>query len=165
MWCFNSRAIYVAVLLGCAAVNAIQAETTELAADTQLVLDAPFVLADHSLWAPKKWRTSDEYGVLANKVCDHVSIIELTMNAQAQADGMVVLNFRGKLFNTPGFDKLVQLRFDVVNGEEVAGSIALKVPVEEGESGKFKGSTVMLADAIRSDPASRLKITLQVAND
>ena len=50
-----------------------------------------------------------------------------------------------------------------MNGEEVVGAVKIeKLKIEEGEERDFKGSTEMPADAIRSDPPSRLRITMSV---
>jgi len=144
--------------------------------DSPMTVETSFVLADHSLWGPKQWHSSPDYGRIAGSICDHVKITKLEMNIEAAPQpklrkgqiplpDTVKLGIRGRIKNDFGGDKLATLRFEVLNGEEVAATVNVKIGVEEDEERGFKGFAMVPASVIPSDLSSRVRMTMAVELD
>jgi hypothetical protein len=145
--------------------------------DSPMTVETSFVLADHALWGPKEWRTSPDYDQISGSICNHVKITKLEMNIEnapkpkvrkgetPPAVDLVKLGIRGKIKNEFGGDKMATMRFEILSGEEVAATVNIKVPVEDDEERGFKGFATVPASVIPADPASRVRITMNVELD
>jgi hypothetical protein len=145
--------------------------------DSPMALETSFVMADHALWGPKQWHSSPDYDRISGSICNHVRITKLEMSiedasktkakkgAAPPAAELVKLGIRGRIKNDFGGDKMATMRFEILNGEEVAATVNIKVPVEDDEERGFKGFATVPAAAIPSDPASRVRLTMNVERD
>jgi hypothetical protein len=136
--------------------------------DSPMTVETGFVLADHSLWGARQWRSAPEYDRVSASICNHVKITRLELNVEEmpKAKGDVVkLGVRGKIKNEFGGDKIATLRFEVMNGEEVAATVNVEVGIEDDEERGFKGFASVPASVLPSDPAARMRITMNVEMD
>jgi hypothetical protein len=143
--------------------------------DSHMTMEVPFALTDHALW-DKQWHGSPEYERVSANICSHMKITSLELNltempkakpkkGAESATELVKLGVRGRIKNVLGGDKLATLRFEVLNGEEVAAAVNVKISVEDDDESGFKGFASVPASVIPTDPAARLRITMNVEAD
>ena len=143
--------------------------------DSPMTVETVFALTDHALW-DKQWHGSPEYERVAASICKHVKITELEISVanlpkvkpkkgqEPEAD-LVKLGVRGRIKNDFGGDKLATMRFEVLSGEEVTAAVNVRVSIEDEEERGFKGFASVPASVIPTDPAARLRITMDVVED
>ncbi len=132
-----------------------------------MMIETSFVLADHALWSAKQWHSSPDYARISGSICEHVKITRLELNAAPvpKKDDLIKLGIRGKIKNEFGGDKLATLRFEILDGEQVAAAVNIEVEVEDDEERGFKGFAMVPAVAIPADPQTRMRITMAVVKD
>jgi hypothetical protein len=176
----GTRMVRDMVLVGGAVLLAVRAlagsyEVREY--DSPMTVETSFALADPALWGPKQWHSSPDYEHITASICEHVKITKLEMSVEQlpkprakkgeamSSPEVVKLWIRGKVKNDFGGDKLATMRFEVLNGAEVAATVNVKVSVEDAEERGFKGFASVPASVIPSDPAARMRITMNVELD
>jgi hypothetical protein len=168
----NSMWVGVTVLLGARAL-AGSYEVHEY--DSPMMLETAFALTDHALW-DKRWHGSPEYEHISASICNHVKITNLELSVadlpkvkprkgEQPAADLVKLGVRGRIKNDFGGDKLATMRFEVMNGEEIIAAVNVKVSVEDEEESSFKSFANVPSSVIPTDPAARLRITMDVVRD
>jgi hypothetical protein len=147
---------------------------------TPMVLETVFLPADRSLWnkpdgftngirgpgAVSKrdgWFTSGEYVLLRLSRCEKVAIGALEMKAREFPKDKADIAVKVSLFNPDqGHDKKVILHFEVMNGDEIVGSFDLPVSkVKEGAMVTKTINTTLPLEALKTDPMTKLRITMQ----
>jgi hypothetical protein len=143
--------------------------------DSPMTVETVFALTDHALW-DKQWHGSPEYDRVSASICNHVKITNLEISVadlpkvrpkkgEQPAAELVKLGVRGRIKNDFGGDKLATMRFEVLSGEEVTAAVNVKISVEDAEERGFKGFASVPASVIPTDPAARLRITMNVEED
>jgi hypothetical protein len=149
-----------------------------------MVLETVFAASDRSLWEKtdnkyggRYWFTVPEYHELGKYTCDGISLTDPTdrskrtyegqwdnslfMSVRTLSDGNVDLGIRVKVTNPKNnHDKLVDLFFEIMKGDDVSASALMKqLRIEEksyGDDGKL--TMVLPASTVLS--ATKLRITM-----
>lgn len=131
-----------------------------------MVLDVPLPLTDRGQWGNGHWSDPGVFQQLHDYRCDGMAIVELRMRGTAKSDGTLKVEVKGKIDAIKGHDKRVDMKFEFLNGGSVAAAgyaNKLKVPDEEVRSFSFSFS--IPANAVLSEPPTRLRITLSDYDD
>jgi hypothetical protein len=126
-------------------------------------LEFPLAVADSSLWGVGEVRRDS----ISRYVCDGVSFRDFSTEALKPRKGKVAVTFRPVLYAEAGVDKRVDISIDVLRGDAVIGSDAVK-NLKLGEkktaeaaltvqlaTSDFEGSgalTVRMTTVVRDDP-------------
>ena len=101
-------------------------------------------------------------------VCENVSFLTLAMKLKQAKGGMGELELRVMLLNRRGQDKLVTLKFEIMNGGELPDAIlpVLRLSAEEDKTTAFHTTNVILPrSAIIAHPTTTVRITMTVVDD
>lgn len=162
------------------------ASSTPTVFHSPMILETVFAASDRALWDTKEnkdggryWFTVPEYHEIGKYTCDGISLTDPTdrskrtyegqwdnslfMSVRPLSDGNVDFAIRVKVTNPKkNHDKLVDLLFDIMKGDEVVASLPMKqIKIEEksyGDDGKL--TAVLPASTVLS--ATRLRITMRV---
>ncbi|MEX1243680.1 MAG: hypothetical protein WEB59_00630 [Thermoanaerobaculia bacterium] len=153
-----------------------------------MVMTTVFAPADKSLWVsdewrpanPKPWKNGDfttvEYYGLGKYSCDGLLFRDgnrngtwnsgLTMSVSNKVGGKVMVEMTAHVTNPgPVHDKFVTLLFEVTNGDQVVASTTITIKVKQNwrtkmEENGEEGVIALSADALKSDPITKLRITM-----
>ncbi len=161
----------VAATQGSATISAAQGTPAPLeASPTQfrspMVLTLPFPLADRGRWGSGKWSEPGLLDPMQDYRCDGVAMRDVSMRGTLDQAGNLSVEVRGKFDNVPGRDKRVDVKLDLLDGDAVAATgYAYRLKAPENKARGFKFNLSFPAAAIRSDPATRMRITLTDYDD
>jgi hypothetical protein len=145
-----------------------------------MVLDTIFAPADRALWDKGGWFTVKEYQELGRFTCDGVSLRSdydrrkgtwdagLEMAVKPLDDGKVRVKIRAIVYNPKhNHDKRVSLYFEIQNGDQRVETATMPPIKAEDKNDDFDGevSVVVSADALKTDPMTRLRITMTTVDD
>lgn len=164
------------------------ASSTPTVFHSPMILETVFAASNRSLWIKKEnkdggryWFTDPEYHDLGKYTCDGISLTDPTdrskrtyegqwdsglfMSARELPDGTVDLGIRVKVTNPKNnHDKLVDLAFEIMKGDEVLASASMKqIKIEEKSYGD-DGKLTMLLPVSAVLSATKLRITMTVQN-
>lgn len=176
--------LFVAAGAAAWAQTARQGDPNKPVARTQfsspMVLETVFAAADRSLWGKGRWFTIEEYHELGRFTCDGVSLRNdysvrkgtwdsgLWMAVKPVDDSGVRVKIRAIVHNPRhNHDKLVNLVFEVLNGDRVERTVEMPpIPVEDNTDEVDKEVGFILPVAVlRTDPMTRLRITMTTKDD
>ncbi len=166
----------VAAIQGSATISAAQGTSAPPSAPpleasptkfhSPMVLTLPFPLADRSSWGNGKWSEPGLLDPVQDYRCDGVAMRDVSMRGALDPAGNLSVEVRGKFDNVPGHDKRVDVRLDLLDGDAVAATgYAYRLRAPENKARGFKFNLSLPAAAIRSDPATRMRITLTDYDD
>ncbi len=143
-------------------------------------LETVLAAADRSLWADGGWFSTPEYHALGQSTCDGVSLRGnykkrsdtwdpgLEMATREARGGKVEVKVRATVTNPPhNHDKKVTILIEVLNGEDLVEAATIG-PLEAEDNGNdVKGQTTLVLPpgALKTDPMTRLRITVTAKDD
>lgn len=146
-----------------------------------MVVETVFAAANRSLWKqPGDWFDVPEYKQLGKFSCEgvvfHGNVSKdgsewesgLAMRVRLQPDNRAEVTIRVKLLNPRhNHDKSVTILMEVLNGTEVAASRKLGPLDVEDKGHAFTSETRITVplDALKTDPMTKLRITMTATND
>jgi hypothetical protein len=164
-----------------ASPEAAPAEAAPQAQHSPMILETVFAAADRSLWGDgRTWFAVKEYRDLGEYSCDGVSLrannrkdgsvwdAGLQMTARGTTDGKVEVKIRASITNPPhNHDKIVTVMLQILNGDQVVENAVIgPVGAEDNNNNVNKSVTLILpADVLKTDPMTRLRLTMTTQED
>ncbi len=157
------------------------AETSSLTRHSPMALETVFAAADRSLWGDgRTWFSVKEYRDLGEYSCDGVWLrannrkdgsawdAGLQMTARNTTEGKVEVRIKASITNPPrNHDKIVAVMLQILNGEQVVENAVIgPVVAEDNNNHVNKSVTLTLpADLLKTDPMTRLRLTVTTQDD
>jgi len=157
---------------------------TDAAPDAQsspMTLETVFAAADRTLWGDgRTWFSVREYRDLGEYSCDGVWLrannrkngsawdAGLQMTARGVRDGKVEVRIKASITNPPrNHDKIVTVMLQILNGDRVVQNAVIgPVSARDNNNDVSKAVTLLLpADALKTDPMTRLRLTVTTQDD
>ncbi|MHB0971864.1 MAG: hypothetical protein ACYC7A_21260 [Thermoanaerobaculia bacterium] len=130
--------------------------------ESPMILEVPFRPTDKGFWGDE----GKSPAFLSRFRCDGVSIALLHFRTAKTETGDLTIDVNGLLRNEPGIDRLVTVRFVVIDGDtEIARAYPpwRNLDVEEGKQNVPRPTRIVVAsDKLRDAKAPKLRLTVEV---
>jgi len=179
------RVLFTVLSIG-AAVCAVTAQTARQGEAGErtgfaspMVLESVFAPAMPSHAKDEPWFSIDEYHDLGKYSCDGVFIRKgfdrhentwepgLEMAVRDLKDGRLEVKAKATVDNPrKNHDKKIVIVLEVLNGSDVVGKAQIgPIKCEEGDESSKQATLVLARETLRSDPVTRMRLTMTTEDD